>query len=401
VAVVRTRGPVLSALILTACTVVVASSPASSLPLPQRRPNGAHLRTPAASGQRHEGCARRVLSALGLPKQVGQLFVAGVSSSSPTAAQLRVIRRRHLGGVILMGHTDIGVAATRAVTHRLQRQATTQSTDGVKLWVSVDQEGGYVQVLNGPGFSTIPTALAQGGLRRSVLRSRASRWGEQLTAAGVNLDLAPVTDTVPARLGTRNIPIGYYYREFGHHPKVVAVHGKAFIDGLTAAGVQTTVKHFPGLGRVRRNTDTSAGVTDRVTTRSDRYLRPFHAAVNDGVPVVMVSLARYKLIDPTQVAAFSPVVMTMLRSDLGFHGVIMSDSLTAVAVQDVPPGARAVRFLRAGGTVALAVTTPATAAMAAAVLHRAQVHRPFRRTVRKDALTVLRVKRRDRLLPCS
>ncbi len=339
---------------------------------------------------------------MGLPKRVGQLFVAGVSSTSPSLAEIHAIRHLHLGGVILMGHTDNGVTATRRVARHVQAQATAFTTNGVKFWVSVDQEGGYVQVLNGPGFSDMPTALAQGNVAPSTLRSRAHTWGGQLRSAGVNLNLAPVLDTVPARLGTANLPIGHYYREYGHRPGVVARHGMAVSNGMQTARVQTTAKHFPGLGRVRGNTDTTANVTDRVTTRHDRYLRPFQAAVNARIPVVMVSSARYAAIDPRHLAAFSSTVMRgMLRSDLGFSGVIMSDSMTAVAVQNVPLQSRGVRFLRAGGTVVLSVTTSSTATMVAAVLDRARAHRSFRATVSRDALTVLRVKARNGLLPCA
>jgi beta-N-acetylhexosaminidase len=337
---------------------------------------------------------------MSLAKQVGQLFVAGVSSTSPTPEELGVIRHRHLGGVILFGHNDIGVAATRSVTRQLQAQATATTTNGVKLWISADQEGGLVQSLKGPGFSAIPTALTQGSWPRASLEARAKRWGSQLSAAGVNLDLAPVADTVPQRLGTANAPIGYYDREYGHHPKVVARHVTAVIDGLRSGGVQATAKHFPGLGRVRRNTDTSAGVTDSMTTRHDPYLLPFERAVADHVPVVMVSFATYTRIDPGHLAAFSPVVMDMLRHDLGFSGVVISDSMTAVAVESVPAGARAVRFLRAGGTVALSVDTATTTSMAAAVLAHAKSSAHFRATVRSDALIVLKAKHRIGLLSC-
>jgi beta-N-acetylhexosaminidase len=337
---------------------------------------------------------------MSLPQQVGQLFVAGVNSTTPTDGELSAIRRRHLGGVILAGHNAIGVSATRAVTRRLQGQATVATTTGVRLWVSVDQEGGSVQSLSGPGFSTIPTALTQGSWPRSSLESHARRWGSELSAAGVNLDLAPVADTVPRRLGTANAPIGYYSREYGHHPKVVARHVTAVIGGLESAGVQATAKHFPGLGRVRRNTDTSAGVTDHTTTRHDADLLPFQRAAGRHVPVVMVSLATYARIDPGRIAAFSPVVMAMLRHDLAFRGVIMSDAMNAVAVADVPVGARAVRFIRAGGTVVLSVDTATTTTMAVAVLAHAERNTRFRATVRHNALLVLRQKHRIGLLPC-
>jgi beta-N-acetylhexosaminidase len=394
--------------VLVASAVVVVAQHSIALSMQRQVPNGGApslgVGTPGttatSAANASATCAERTLSGMSLSQQVGQLFVAGVSSTSPTAEELGVIRRWHLGGVILAGHNDVGVSATRAVSRQLQAQATATTTNGVKLWISADQEGGLVQSLKGPGFSTIPTALTQGSWPRATLDSRAQRWGSQLSAAGVNLDLAPVADTVPQRLGTANAPIGYYDREYGHHPKVVARHVTAVIDGLRSAGVQATAKHFPGLGRVRLNTDTSAGVTDSTTTRHDPYLLPFERAVADHVPVVMVSLATYTRIDPRHLAAFSPVVIDMLRHDLGFTGAVISDSMTAVAVESVPAGARAVRFLRAGGTVALSVDTATTTSMAAAVLAHAKSSAHFRATVRSDALIVLKEKHRIGLLSC-
>jgi beta-N-acetylhexosaminidase len=394
--------------VLVASAVVVVAQHSIALSMQRQVPNGGApslgVGTPGttatSAANASATCAERTLSGMSLSQQVGQLFVAGVSSTSPTAEELGVIRRWHLGGVILAGHNDVGVSATRAVSRQLQAQATATTTNGVKLWISADQEGGLVQSLKGSGFSTIPTALTQGSWPRATLDSRAQRWGSQLSAAGVNLDLAPVADTVPQRLGTANAPIGYYDREYGHHPKVVARHVTAVIDGLRSAGVQATAKHFPGLGRVRLNTDTSAGVTDSTTTRHDPYLLPFERAVADHVPVVMVSLATYTRIDPRHLAAFSPVVIDMLRHDLGFTGAVISDSMTAVAVESVPAGARAVRFLRAGGTVALSVDTATTTSMAAAVLAHAKSSAHFRATVRSDALIVLKQKHRIGLLSC-
>jgi beta-N-acetylhexosaminidase len=392
--------------VLAIGTALIALSQQPAAPAMMRDPaHGGAVTVVSATPTRATGsvtCARQALTSMSLPEQVGQLFVSGVSSTSPTGGQLDTMRQRHVGGVILTGHNDIGVTATRHVTDQLRAEATGSTVDGVKLWISVDQEGGFVQTLKGPGFSTMPTALTQGGWTPSTLSSRADRWGGQLKAAGVNLDLAPVADTVPTRLGTANTPIGFYSREYGHHPKVVARHVAAVIDGLQAAGVQTTAKHFPGLGRVRKNTDTSADVTDHTTTRHDAYLLPFKRAVDRQVAVVMVSLASYARIDPTHIAAFSSTVINgMLRHDLGFAGVIMSDSMNAVAVADVPAGARAIRFIRAGGTVVLSVDASLTSTMAAAVLARAQSNAHFRATVSQDALTVLESKHRSGLLSCQ
>jgi beta-N-acetylhexosaminidase len=249
----------------------------------------------------------------------------------------------------------------------------------------------------------MPTALTQGGWSTPTLTDRAEGWGEQLRQAGVNLNLAPVLDTVPADLGRDNKPIGYYYREFGHTPGTVADHGTAFAAGMRAAGVQTAGKHFPGLGRVLGNTDTTEDVVDDVTTRDDPYLQPFQAAVDDGIDVVMVSTARYTKIDADHLAAFSPTVLQdMLRGDLGFTGVIMSDDLgAAAAVQDIPAGTRAVRFVRRGGTVVLTVDPGTLPAMYDAVLDRAQTDPDFRAKVHDAAAHVLRAKQEAGLLTCG
>ena len=171
---------------------------------------------------------------------------------------------------------------------------------------------------------------------------------------------------------------------------------------MTQAGVATTAKHFPGLGRVRGNTDFSADVVDTVTTLDDPYLRTFQAAIGAGVPLVMVALATYTRIDPHHLAVFSPVVMrTMLRGRMHFGGVIVSDDLGAAqAVATVPPGSRAIQFIAAGGDLVTSKYVSPAEAMARAVLARALASPVFRAEV--DAATghVLAAKQRFGLLPC-
>ncbi len=333
-----------------------------------------------------------------LAQKVGQLFMVGVDAA-PTGRQLRLIHRHHIGAVLLAHNSRAGVATTRSRVHRLQARA---SSRGTRLWVAADQEGGYVQHLQGPGFSDIPTALAQGRWSPATLRTRARAWGRQLRDAGVNLNLAPVADTVSAALGAGNRPIGYYAREYGHTPAVVSTHAVAVRRGMKDAHVQTSAKHFPDLGRVRGNTDTTTGVTDRTTTRYGRYaVQPFRDLVHDGVPLVMVSSARYTRIDPGHIGPLSSTIMRgMLRHDMGFAGTIVSDSLTAAALSRVPQNQRALRFLQAGGDLALVGSPSAAAGMVSTVLHHAQQYR-HHRLVDTAALRVLRSKNRQGLLPCS
>jgi beta-N-acetylhexosaminidase len=226
-----------------------------------------------------------------------------------------------------------------------------------------------------------------------VLRSDAARWGHQLRLAGVDVNLAPVLDTVPPG-DTDNPPIGDLDREFGHTPRVVSRHGIAVVRGLNDAGVAATVKHFPGLGRVTGNTDTTSGVVDGVTSWNDPYLTPFQHAVAAGTPLVMMSTAIYTRLDPHNPAAFSRRIVTrLLRDRLGFGGVVISDDVGhAAQVSGYRVGARAVRFVAAGGDIVLTVDASQAGVMTAALARRARRSPAFAAQLDQAVTRVLRLK---------
>jgi beta-N-acetylhexosaminidase len=302
-----------------------------------------------------------VLAGMSDEQVVGQLFIVGVSTASGSELGSRTAAAVHAGGYILYGRSSAGVTNLRSLTASLDARLAGRAS-GVRPFVAADQEGGEIQSLSGPGFSSIPSSL-----------------------------------------GTDNQPIGRYHREFGSTPVVVAEHGVAVLRGLQAAGVMATGKHFPGLGRVIGNTDVTSGVVDSETTRSDPFLAPFQAAVRAGVSFVMVSSAEYRRIDPGTPAVFSPAVMSMLRRDLSFTGLIASDDIGAAKqVTSVAPGQRAVRFLRAGGQVVVAVKPASVVGpMIAGVLAAQRSDSRFRATVRAAALAVLQQKQRAGLLTCA
>jgi beta-N-acetylhexosaminidase len=403
--------PVLAGLLLAVLAGCAGSGGAPSSPGPATA--GGHstgapaagrsaASSPAASSAPSGSCAARVLARMTLPQRVGQLFVVGLAGSVLDSATANAIRAYHFGSVSFVATDTAGVAGVGAVSRAVQSLSSPQVTAGVGFFVAANQEGGEVQALQGPGFATMPSALTQGTLAPARLQRLARTWGQELRAAGVNLNFAPVMDVVPAADTTRNAPIGQLMREFGHTPSVVAGHGVAFVRGMAQAGEATTAKHFPGLGRVRGNTDFSAGVVDTVTTPGDPYLQTFQAAIDAGVPLVMVALATYTRIDPRHLAVFSPVVMrTMLRGRMHFGGVIISDDLGAAqAVASVPPAARALQFIAAGGDLVTAKYVAPAEAMAQAVLARARASRPFRAEVDAAAGHVLAAKQRFGLLPC-
>lgn len=326
---------------------------------------------------------------MSLAERAGQLLMIDNPSTRVSQTTVDAIQHDNVGSVILDGDSFAGLAVTQAVTRSLENANPNRAA----LFIATDQEGGQVQRLKGTGFSAIPSAVEQGQLSTAALRTSATTWGRQLRAAGVNVDLAPVLDTVPAGFGA-NPPIGDLQREYGRTPRVVTSHGLAFAAGLRAAGVAATVKHFPGLGRVHGNTDTTAGVVDTVTTGSDQYLAPFKAAIDAGVPFVMISTATYTRLDPKHPAAFSNAIITgLLRHTLGFGGVVISDDLgQAKQVAAWSVADRAVDFIAAGGDIVLTVDATQAPAMASAIIARAQRDPAFRAQVDAAALRVLEAK---------
>jgi len=376
------------------------ATPSPATPSPTVRPSPTP--SPAQATTVGTTCALQTLASMSEAQRIGQLFMVGLADDQLTATLRAAIGQYHFGSVLFTKKSSAGVSGILAVSNAVQAQATKSATDGVPFFVAANQEGGLIQTLSGSGFEVMPSALTQGSLSPAQLQAAATTWGRELKAAGVNLDLAPVSDVVPPGTDDQNAPIGALDREYGHYPATVASHVVAFIDGLRAAGVGTTAKHFPGLGRVEGNTDFTSAVVDTVTTRHDPYLLPFERAVASHVPFVMISLATYTQIDPQHLAAFSNTVINgMLRGDMGFRGVVMSDSLSATAVVSLSPGTRAIRFLDAGGDMIVLNQVDQASAMASAIASFAATTSWFRARVDNAAWHVLRAKEAAGLLTCG
>jgi beta-N-acetylhexosaminidase len=374
----------------------VSASPTPAPASPTTTPTASPSRSQAAS------CAASTLASLTETQRIGQLFAVGLANDRLDAATRDAIATYGLGSWWYTRQTSIGSAAIRKVSDAIQAEATDAATGGIGFFIAANQEGGLIQALSGQGFDTIPSAVTQGTWSTTRLRTLAERWGRQLLKAGVNLDFAPVADVVPKKTVSQNAPIGQLEREYGFTPAVAAEHVEAFIAGMAAAGVATTAKHFPGLGRVAENTDFSSGVVDTVTTPDDPDLGPFRRAVDAGVPAVMLSLATYERIDPDRLAAFSwPIIGGILEDDLGFRGIVMSDSLSAEAVSSIPVGTRAVRFLDEGGDMIVVRPVDMAIQMAKAVATHAKESAWFRDRIDNAALHVLRAKEAAGLLPCA
>jgi beta-N-acetylhexosaminidase len=254
--------------------------------------------------------------------------IVSALAGPPKASFLARIRAGEMGGVILThSWTPAEFAATTAKLH------ATSCEIGRPLLIFVDQEGGSIRRL-----TWAPPAHSEGQLGRlgsAQTQREATAAASALRAAGVDVDLAPVADT----LG----PGGFLGdRSFGTNPGVVARLASTFIAAVQAGGIAATAKHFPGLGAARQSTD------DHLVSMLTTPLAPFRSAIEAGVKLVMVSNASYPRLDPTGTpAVFShPIVTGLLRGSLGFRGAIVSDALNAPAPYRTPdaPG----RALAAG-----------------------------------------------------
>jgi beta-N-acetylhexosaminidase len=400
----RTRWLV-SAVVAVAVVVVVGIwrfAGDSSTPAPQAQPAPSPSQLPSSPPKESSpppakpDCVATTVAGLDLDAQVGQLLMIGTPIADPDSLA-DTVRKYHLGGVFLAGRSTRTAAALRSDIAGLQRAA-----GDLPLLIALDQEGGDVQTLKGPDFPIVPSAVTQGTWSATTLRDRTADEAKRLAAIGVNLNLAPVADTVPTSIGRANPPIGAFKREFGSTPDKVTAAIRTVVPASQNAGVLTTLKHFPGLGRVRANTDTSTKAVDNTTTASDEYLDPFAAGIKAGTAAVMVSSAHYPKLDAKAVAAFSePIVTGLLRDKLGFQGLVMSDDLGAAsAVATVRVGERAVLFVGAGGDVALTIRPQDAAPMANALVAAAKGSPAFAKRVSSAATHVLQAKYRAGLLRC-
>lgn len=336
-------------------------------------------------------------------ERAGQLLMVGLDHAASRTSLDALVSSRHLGGVILLGGWTGGVDSVRATTRHLAALASKNTTAGLGLLLAADQEGGAVQQLRGTGFSRMPSARVQDQGSPGALTADATRWAAELRQAGINVNLAPVADTVPTSIGRANGPIGQYDRQFSSDPERVSRLVGAFLAGMRAGGVAATVKHFPGIGRITGNTDvTASGITDRTTTVDDPYLEPFRTGVQDGVELVMVGSAIYSRIDPGTNAVFSRAIVTdLLRDRLSYDGVVITDDVGAArAVAAVPVGERATRFIEAGGDITLTARPTTVPAMHDAITSKAKANPTFARAVQAAATRVVDLKLRMGLAHC-
>jgi beta-N-acetylhexosaminidase len=290
-----------------------------------------------------------------LAQLVGQKLVVKMSGTTPSADLLGRIRRGEIGGVILFGSNVTTADALVNLTAQLQKAAA----DGgqPELLIATDQEGGSVKRIPwAPPTLTVPQMGQLGSA--STARDQGAQTGAALRALGINTDLAPVAD-VPGSTQSFMYLDG---RTWSFDASVTATLSSAFARGLEVADVVPAMKHFPGIGFAVQDTDTSVVELSETQAELAPGLQPYTTAIQQPIPMIMLSNATYDAYDPDDGAGWSKAIsQTLLRGKLGFRGVTITDSLTGTAAaRGVPQSDLAIQAALAGTDMILLGGTEAS-----------------------------------------
>lgn len=274
---------------------------------------------------------------------IGQKLVVSMDGTTPSPSLLRRARLGRIGGVLVHRSNFGSAAQLRAVTRSLRRAAA--SGGQPRLLIAVDQEGGSVKTVPWAPPTLSPPRMGALGSSETA-RRQGRRTGAALRDLGINTDFAPVAD-VPSSTSS------FMYlqrRTWSFGAPLTARLANAFAVGLADGNALATMKHFPGLGRAKRNTDTSVVRIAATRAQLAPGLDPYRRAATNRVPLVMLSNAVYKAYDRHNAAGWSHAIGAgLLRGHLNFAGVTITDALDgAAAARGIPPDRLAVRAAAAG-----------------------------------------------------
>jgi beta-N-acetylhexosaminidase len=289
-----------------------------------------------------------------LEQKIGQVMMVGFDGTEATPELLEMITKYHVGGVILFARNIEGPEQVAKLTNALQRAALDSGHPG--LFIAIDQEGGRVaRLTEDKGFTEVPGAMAVAATGSVENAQKVAKLlADELNAIGVNIDFAPDLDV---NNNPQNPVIGL--RSYGSQPAEVAALGLETIQALQFHGILAVGKHFPGHGDTGTDSHVSLPIVphDRARLEQVEFV-PFVAAMRNGVAGIMSAHITFPAIDPTPglPATLSPAVLTgLLRQEMGFQGLIFTDSLEmgALAEAGYPVPLAASTALKAGADVLL------------------------------------------------
>lgn len=339
-----------------------------------------------------------LLDSMSLEEKIGQMVMVGFEGPELTPSDEEFIGRYEIGNVIFLGRNIVDLAQAESLTHRLQEIAS-RRRHRVGFLLSIDQEGGVVARLT-KGTTVLPGNMALGAIGSEEWASKASEvTADEMMALGFNMNLAPVLD-----INNNPDNPGIGVRSFGEDVSLVTRLGVASIEACQSLGVVATAKHFPGKGDVTVDSHLDLPTVAHSRERLENFeFAPFDAAIRAGVGAVMTAHVFFPAVEPEPdlPATLSRNVLTgLLREELGFEGVLITDDLFMGAiVKRYSIGEAAVRALVAGADIALLCHGRAEQAAAIeAILDAARVGKISRERVDESVGRILRLKDRFGLL---
>ncbi len=287
-------------------------------------------------------------------QKVGQLMIIGFDGTAVDDELRRMIAEYHIGGVILFARNVQSPEQVARLTNDLQTIALESGDPG--LFIAIDQEGGRVaRLTEDTGFTEFPSAMALTATGDPEnARQMAAAMAAEMRAVGINVDFAPVLDV---NNNPSNPVIGT--RSFSSDPARVAEYGIAFAQGLQENGVLAFGKHFPGHGDTGVDSHIDLPLVPHDRARLNEVeLFPFRAAIQADIAGIMSAHVTFPAIDPTPGLAATlsrPVLTGLLRDELGYNGLIVTDSLEmgALAANGYPPPVGAPLAFAAGADLLL------------------------------------------------
>jgi len=311
--------------------------------------------------------ASLAIAAPTLAQLIGQKLVVRMDGVTPSADLLGRIRRGEVGGIVLFGWNITTRTALIALTRTLRAAAVAGHQP--PLLIAVDQEGGPIKRIPWAPPTLSAPQMGQIGLA-SVAFAQGADTGSALHGLGIDVDFAPVAD-LPASGTSFMYQAG---RTFAFSATRTARLADAFASGLESTGVVPTMKHFPGIGFATQNTDTHVVTITASRAALDPGLLPYRTAIPHHIPLIMLSNATYSAYDAINAAGWSRAIgVTLLRRDLGFTGVTITDALDGTAfARGLTARLLAFRAARAGTDMILTTGSEAsTRAVYATLLRKA------------------------------
>ena len=280
--------------------------------------------TAAGLGTEPQSRAEEILAGMTVEEKVGQMFFAGM----PDGDAAGIAAEDHLGGYVLFARNFAGKTREEAA----EMIDGVRCAGGIPLFIGVDEEGGTVNrvslnpELRGVPFWSPQDLYEEGGFE--LIRSDTQEKCELLSSLGINVNFAPVCDV------SQDPDDFIYDRSFGRSAGETAEYAGLVVRTMSEEGMGSALKHFPGYGG---NSDTHTGLaydSRPYETFVNSDFLPFRAGIEAGAGMVMVSHNIVECMDPDRPASLSPEVHEILRTELGFDGVIITDDLNMEAVAE-------------------------------------------------------------------